>query len=55
MCAIYSSNCVFSLDGLHLNSFGQAILANIFIKTINSFYHTNVELVDAMHYKSELI
>ena len=50
-CAIYSTNSGFSLDGLHLNSFGQAMLANIFIKTINSTYHTKIGLVDVLKYK----
>ncbi len=50
-CAIYKSNTGFSLDGLHLNAFGQAMLANIFIKTINSTYHTKIGLVDVLNYK----
>lgn len=50
-CAIYNSNTVFSLDGLHLNSYGQAMLANIFIKTINAIYHTKIGLVDVLKYK----
>lgn len=37
---------IFSLDGLHLNSYGQALLANLFIDSINSTYHTEIELVN---------
>lgn len=33
---------VFSLDGLHPNAFGQAIIANEFVKSINSHYGTSV-------------
>jgi hypothetical protein len=49
---LYSENSVFSLDGLHLNAFGQAMLANIFIKSINYTYHTQIELLDIMNFKN---
>jgi hypothetical protein len=46
-------NCgVFSLDGLHPNAYGQALLANEFIKAINTLYHTHVPLLDSNKYKS---
>ena len=32
----------FSTDGIFPSAFGQAIIANEFIKTMNSFYKTNV-------------
>ncbi len=34
----YNSNCIFSLDGVHLCSAGQFMLANVFMKSINDTY-----------------
>ncbi len=51
LCAKYSANSIFSLDGLHLNSFGQAFLANIFIKAINKRYDSEIPLVTIANYK----
>ena len=53
LCSQYNERSVFSLDGLHLNSFGQAMLANIFIKAINHTYQTQIELVDVLSYKNK--
>ncbi|MBA3665040.1 MAG: hypothetical protein H0W61_12640 [Bacteroidetes bacterium] len=41
----YNTGGVFSLDGLHVNSLGQAILANEFINSINTTYGTQIEKV----------
>jgi lysophospholipase L1-like esterase len=51
LCAKYNGNSIFSLDGLHLNSFGQAFLANIFIKAINKRYASEIPLVTISNYK----
>jgi hypothetical protein len=52
MSAQYTENSVFSLDGLHLNAYGQAMLTNIFIKSINYTYQTKIELLDVMNFKN---
>lgn len=41
----------FSLDGFHLTPFGSAMLANEFIKSINSTYGATIPQVDANKYK----
>ncbi len=41
----------FSLDGLHLNPIGQALLANEFIKSINSKFGSTIPQVDATKYR----
>jgi lysophospholipase L1-like esterase len=51
LCAKYNGNNIFSLDGLHLNSFGQAFLANIFIKAINKRYASEIPLLIISNYK----
>ena len=42
---------VFSLDGLNLNPIGNALLANEFIKSINSTYGSSIPQVDVTKYK----
>ncbi len=42
----YVTGGLFSLDGVHPTSQGQAILANEFIKVINSKFGANIPLVD---------
>ncbi|MGZ3883183.1 MAG: hypothetical protein ACXVP0_05355 [Bacteroidia bacterium] len=42
---------VFSLDGIHINPFGQALLANEFIKSINDTYSTSVPLLNSVKYR----
>jgi lysophospholipase L1-like esterase len=37
---------LFSLDGVHPNARGYAVIANEVIKVINSFYHSKLPLVD---------
>ena len=41
----------FSLDGIHLNPIGQALLANEFIKAINSKFGSSIPQVDATKYR----
>ena len=45
----------FSLDGLHPNALGQALLANEFIKAINLTYELNIPLVKMMKYKRKIL
>lgn len=45
-----SDNSVFSLDGIHCNSRGYAIMANEVIKAINATYGSNIPLVDPNDY-----
>lgn len=40
----------FSTDGIYPTAFGQAIIANEYIKTINSFYKTNIPLIQTAYY-----
>lgn len=50
----YSTNYVtggaFSLDAVHLNARGNALIANQAINTINTFYHSRIPLTDANKY-----
>jgi lysophospholipase L1-like esterase len=46
----YARKGVFSLDGLHPNSFGQALMANEFIKTINNTYDCDFSMVRSHGY-----
>ncbi|HWY11926.1 MAG TPA: SGNH/GDSL hydrolase family protein [Bacteroidia bacterium] len=46
---------VFSLDGLHPNALGQALLANEFIKGINLTYSSNIPLVKMIKYKRKIL
>jgi lysophospholipase L1-like esterase len=47
----YERRGVFSLDGLHPNAFGQALLANEFIRVLNQTFHTTIEPVHSHRYK----
>ncbi len=40
----------FSSDGIYPTAFGQAIIANEFIKTLNSFYNSKVPLIPTKEY-----
>ena len=51
MNAQYVSGGIFSLDGVHLTPIGNALLANEFIKVINSKYGSSIPQVDATKYK----
>jgi len=44
----------FSLDGIHLNPIGNALLANEFIKAINNTYSSSIPQVDATKYRGIL-
>ena len=46
----YISGGLFSLDGVHLTPRGYAIVANEFIKAINSKYGSNIPLADVAGY-----
>lgn len=48
---IFKKGGVFSLDGLHPNAFGQALLANEFIREINNRYNENIPMIDINTYK----
>jgi lysophospholipase L1-like esterase len=48
---VYRRRGIFSLDGLHPTSFGQALLANEFIKAINYRYGTSLAPVKSIQYK----
>lgn len=41
---------IYSYDGVHPNSFGYAVTANEFIKTVNAHYATSIPLVDLYPY-----
>jgi hypothetical protein len=45
---------VFSLDGIHLNPIGNALLANQFINAINATYGSTIPQVDATKYRGIL-
>ena len=49
--ATFVSGGAFSLDGIHLTPRGNAMLANEFIKAINSKYGSSVPQVDVSKYK----
>lgn len=40
----------FSSDGIFPTAFGQAVIANEYIKTINFFYKTNIPLIQTAYY-----
>ena len=47
----YITGGLFSLDGVHLTPRGYAIIANEFIKAINTTYHANVPLANVASYQ----
>lgn len=47
----YKNYGVFSLDGLHPNAYGQALLTNEFINAINTTYDSNIPLIDSNKFK----
>ncbi|TSD65846.1 G-D-S-L family lipolytic protein [Inquilinus sp. KBS0705] len=47
----YISGGIFSLDGVHLTPRGYAIVANEFIKAINSTYNSSIPLADVSAYR----
>jgi len=46
----YISGGAFSLDGVHMNARGNALVANFVINTINNYYRSTVPLTDANKY-----
>ncbi len=42
---------IFSLDGLHINALGQALLANEFIKSINANYGSDISQINLMRFR----
>lgn len=44
-------NSIFSLDGLHFNSRGNAFAANEFIRAINQHFHAKIPLLSINNYK----
>ncbi|MBB5635918.1 hypothetical protein HDE68_001806 [Pedobacter cryoconitis] len=49
--AAYITGNLFSLDGIHLTPLGYAIVANEFIKSINSQYGSSIPIVDVTKYR----
>ena len=49
--ASYITGNLFSLDGIHLTPMGYAIVANEFIKSINSQYGSSIPTVDVTKYR----
>jgi lysophospholipase L1-like esterase len=49
--AKYIEGGAFSLDGVHPNTRGYAIIANKFIETINSYYGSNLKPVPVQNYR----
>ena len=52
--ASFVTGGAFSLDGIHLNPIGNALLANEFIKAINTQFSSTIPLVDATKYRGIL-
>jgi hypothetical protein len=50
----FVSGGAYSLDGLHLNARGNALLANEFIKAINQKYNSRIPQVNAGNYNAIL-
>jgi lysophospholipase L1-like esterase len=50
MNARYVTGGVFSLDGIHLNPRGNAVLANYFIESINAEFGSTIPYVDITKY-----
>ena len=50
----FVSGGAFSLDGIHLNPRGNALLANEFIKTINKKFTAKIPLINALNYNAIL-
>lgn len=54
MSAKFVSGGAYSLDGIHFNEKGNALLANEFIKSINSTYKSRIPQVDSNAFNSTL-
>lgn len=53
--AATASKVLFSLDGVHPNARGYAVISNEIIKVINSFYNANIPLVSAPNFPGATI
>jgi hypothetical protein len=51
----YVTGGIFSLDGIHPTSQGQAIVANEFIKTINAKWGTSISLINVSQIPGSII
>jgi len=49
--AAFITGNLFSLDGIHLTPLGYSIVANEFIRSINSKYGSNIPIVDVTKYR----
>jgi hypothetical protein len=49
--ANFVSGGTFSLDGIHLNPIGNAMVSNVFIKAINQTFGSTIPQVDATKYR----
>jgi lysophospholipase L1-like esterase len=49
--AAFVTGNLFSLDGIHLTPMGYAIVANAFIKSINTQYSSSIPIVDVAKYR----
>ncbi|WP_158797142.1 SGNH/GDSL hydrolase family protein [Pedobacter sp. L105] len=49
--AAYITGNLFSLDGIHLTPMGYAIVANAYIKAINTQYGSSIPIVDVTKYR----
>jgi hypothetical protein len=52
MSAKFVSGGAYSLDGIHLNPKGNALLANVFIRAINKKYKATIPQLNALNYPS---
>jgi hypothetical protein len=52
MSAKFVSGGAYSLDGIHLNPRGNALLANVFITAINKTYKSSIPFANALFYSS---
>lgn len=50
---IYNQNGVFSLDGIHINSLGQALLANEFLKVIHKKFGLKIQRVPIFRFRKK--
>lgn len=53
--ADFISGGIFSLDGVHTNTLGYAVIANEFIKTINAHYGSSIPLLDVTNYMGGVV
>jgi hypothetical protein len=54
MSAKFVSGGAYSLDGIHFNAKGNALLANEFLKSINLNYKSRIPLLNANAYDATL-